>query len=61
MTGGKLTGLKHFDSKAKVEAYIRTLPIKSVFFMPALFMQTFRDNFKPRRVSFSTFLLLAQF
>ena len=51
MTVGKLSGVKHFDSKAEVETYIRDLPIKSVFYMPALYMQNMTSLFKPRPVS----------
>ncbi|KAL9039863.1 MAG: hypothetical protein Q9214_004705 [Letrouitia sp. 1 TL-2023] len=39
MSEGRLTSVHHFDSKATVEAYIRTLPITSAFFMPACYMQ----------------------
>ncbi|KAL8715048.1 MAG: hypothetical protein Q9220_001005 [cf. Caloplaca sp. 1 TL-2023] len=48
MTDGKLPGVKHFDSKAVVERYFRTLPIKSAFFMPALYMQMMTHIFRPR-------------
>ena len=37
-----------FDSKADVEAYIRTLPVKSAFFAPGMFMQNFLTNQTPR-------------
>ncbi|KAK9320604.1 hypothetical protein V1517DRAFT_328849 [Lipomyces orientalis] len=36
------------DSKAEVEEYIRTLPIKSVFFARASFMQKFGSSMAPR-------------
>ncbi|KAL8669221.1 MAG: hypothetical protein Q9168_006181 [Polycauliona sp. 1 TL-2023] len=42
------SSLPNFDSKAKVEAYIRTLPVKSAFFMPAMYMQMFTHMFKPK-------------
>lgn len=51
MTGGKLSGVQHFDSKASVETYIRGLPIKSAFYMPAFYMQNFNVIFKPKPVS----------
>lgn len=51
MTEGKLSGVKHFDSKAEVETYIRGLPIKSVFYMPAFYMQNMTRLFKPKVVS----------
>ena len=50
MTEGKLTGVKHFDSKATVETYIRGLPIKSAFYMPAFYMQNTTSMFKPKKV-----------
>ena len=53
MTEGKLTGVKHFDSKATVETYIRGLPIKSVFYMPAFYMQNMKNMFKPQTVRLS--------
>jgi uncharacterized protein YbjT (DUF2867 family) len=40
---GKYTHITHFDAKAKVEAYIRTLPIKSAFVLPGFFMQNFAE------------------
>lgn len=50
MTGGKLSGVKHFDSKAEVEDYVRALPIKSAFYMPAFYMQNMKSLFKPKKV-----------
>lgn len=50
ITNGKLRNVKHFDSKAIVEAYIRGLPIKSAFYMPGHYMQTFVDMWKPKPV-----------
>ncbi|KAJ5112771.1 hypothetical protein N7532_000816 [Penicillium argentinense] len=38
------------DSKADVEAYIRTLPVPSAFFAPAMFMQNFLTNQAPRPI-----------
>src|SRR4051812_45830228 len=51
MTGGSVTGAKHFESKAEVETYIRTLNIKSMFFMTAWFMQNQLGFMRPREVS----------
>jgi uncharacterized protein YbjT (DUF2867 family) len=50
MTGGKITSMKHFDGKAEVEAYIRTLDIKSMFFMPGWFMQNHLSLIRPKKV-----------
>ncbi|RDW84826.1 hypothetical protein BP6252_02416 [Coleophoma cylindrospora] len=43
------TGVGHFDSKATVEDHIRTLPIKSLYYMPGWFMQNFLVIMKPRK------------
>ncbi len=55
MTGGKLSGVKHFDSKAAVADYIRGLPIESAFYMPAFYMQNMTSLFKPTRVNSDPF------
>ncbi|CRG84681.1 hypothetical protein PISL3812_01934 [Talaromyces islandicus] len=41
ISGGKYTKVSTFDAKAKVEQYIRSLPIKSAFYRPGSFMQNF--------------------
>ena len=51
------TGVSHFDSKAEVEAYIRTLPMKSVFYMPGWFMQNFVEIMKPKKMRDGTFVM----
>lgn len=49
MSNGQLTTVEHFDSKAEVEDYIRSLNFpSSVFFLPGWFMQNFWDNFVPK-------------
>jgi len=35
---GKLTDVKHFDSKATVEAYIREIGVPASFFLPGFYM-----------------------
>jgi hypothetical protein len=37
-TNGELTAVAHFDSKASVEEYVRTIGVPASFFMPGLFM-----------------------
>lgn len=37
--GEQLTGMGHFDSKARIEAHIRTLPITATIVRPAAFME----------------------
>ena len=37
-TDGKLTTVTHFDSKAHVEEYARSIGVPSTFFMPGMFM-----------------------
>jgi uncharacterized protein YbjT (DUF2867 family) len=39
LSNGKYTAVTAFDAKAKAEAYIRTLPLRSAFFAPASFME----------------------
>lgn len=39
VTNGALAHIDHFNSKAKIEEYARTLPFKSAFFWPAMFAQ----------------------
>lgn len=43
ISGGKYTKVSHFDAKAKVEQYIRGLPIKSAFYSPGFFMENFQS------------------
>jgi len=38
LSGGVLTGVQHFDSKAKVEDYVRETGIPASFFLPGYFM-----------------------
>lgn len=38
LTKGVLTEVKHFDSKATIETYIRELGIPATFFLPGFFM-----------------------
>jgi uncharacterized protein YbjT (DUF2867 family) len=47
ISSGRFQKMGHFDGKAEVEEYIRTLPIKSAFFAPGTFMQNFRATLKP--------------
>ena len=47
MTSGRLQNVRHFDSKARVEAYIRGLDILSVFYLPGFYMQNFETVTKP--------------
>lgn len=39
-----------YDSRGEVEAYIRTLPVKSAFYAPASFMQNLSSGMAPRPV-----------
>jgi uncharacterized protein YbjT (DUF2867 family) len=55
ISGGKFPNVATFESKFLVEQYIRTLPIKSSFFIPASFMQNFQDNQKPRPLGDDTY------
>ncbi|KAI1764540.1 hypothetical protein GGR53DRAFT_309117 [Hypoxylon sp. FL1150] len=44
ISGGKYTRITPFDAKAKVEKYIRGLPIKSAFYCPGYFMEDFQSQ-----------------
>jgi uncharacterized protein YbjT (DUF2867 family) len=44
---GQHTEVKHFDSKAEVEAYARSLSVPGTYFMPAVFMPGFLSSFRP--------------
>ncbi|KAF2094147.1 NmrA family transcriptional regulator [Rhizodiscina lignyota] len=48
ISNGKLQNVTHFTFKARIEDYIRTLPIKSSFYSPGSFMQNFLGNQKPK-------------
>lgn len=52
ISGGKYKGVHHFDSKAAIEEYIRSLPVKSAFISPGGFMTNFAQMplFKPQKV-----------
>lgn len=54
---GKYTKVTGFDAKAKVEEYIRTLPIKSAFFLPGSFMQNFQSIMAPRKLDDGTYAI----
>lgn len=44
LSGGKLPHVSHFDSKAKVEAYVRELGIPATFFLPGFYMSNLPGN-----------------
>jgi len=44
LTKGVLSGVHHFDSKARVEAYIRSIDIPATFFMPGFYMSNLPGN-----------------
>lgn len=52
---GKILDVLHFDQKAEVEQYLRSKPIKSAFFAPAMFMQNFSAEFGPRPLGDGTY------
>lgn len=48
VTDGKLKRVEHFDSKAEVEEYMRTIKgMTSTFFMPGFFMQNIKGMIRP--------------
>ena len=56
-SGGTLKHMGHFDGKAEVEDYVRTLPLKSAFISPGCFMSNFHASLAPRPVGDGTFAL----
>jgi NmrA-like family len=54
-THGKFTLVRHFDSKAKVEEYTRSIGVPSSFFMPGPFMGMFLGML--RKVTSINFLI----
>ncbi|KAF9348442.1 hypothetical protein BGX26_000155 [Mortierella sp. AD094] len=57
ISGNKYSKVEHFDGKAEVEDYIRTLPIKSAFFFPCFFMQNFKFFMGPKPNEDGTYTL----
>ena len=47
LSGGKYPHVYHFDSKATIEQYIRSLSIPASFFMPGFYMSNLDDSFRP--------------
>lgn len=59
ISSGKYTQVTPFDAKARIEAYIRSLPIKSAFYCPGSFMENFQSQtfLAPRQVSDDTWVM----
>jgi hypothetical protein len=57
LSNGKFPNVDLFESKYEVEQYIRRLPIRSSFFIPASFMQNFQGQEKPRPLGDGTYAL----
>lgn len=51
--------MQHFDGKAEAEEYIRKLPIKSAFFLPAAYMQNFLTSLRPRPMGDGTHAIIS--
>ena len=47
LTGGKYPNVHHFDAKADIEKYIRSLGIPASFFMPGFYMSLLDTSFRP--------------
>lgn len=56
-SSGKITTVEHFDLKADIEEYVRTLPIKSAFYVPAFFMQNFGGYNLPQPAGDGSFVI----
>ena len=57
LSDGKFKHVDLFESKYDVEQYIRTLPIKASFFIPASFFQNYLTQSKPRPKGDGTYAL----
>lgn len=59
ISSGKYTKVTAFDAKAKIEQYIRGLPIKSAFYCPGSFMENFQSQtfLAPREAPDGTWVL----
>ncbi|GMM33633.1 hypothetical protein DASC09_009580 [Saccharomycopsis crataegensis] len=51
ISNNEFTHVKHFDQKAEVESYVRSLPIKSSFYSPGIFLQNFLNIFPPQKLN----------
>ena len=47
LTGGKFPNVYHFDSKAQIEDYIRSIGVPASFFMPGFYMSNLDSMFAP--------------
>jgi uncharacterized protein YbjT (DUF2867 family) len=54
---GRLKHMGHFDGKAEVEQYVRTLPLRSAFFAPGCFMSNFHASLAPRPLGDGTYAI----
>lgn len=57
ISGGKLKAVENFDLKADIEAYVRSLPIKSAFYAPGYFMQNFSNFVLPQPAGDGTYVV----
>ncbi|KAH4299027.1 hypothetical protein HBH64_013190 [Parastagonospora nodorum] len=57
ISAGALKHVEHFDAKAEIEQYIRSLPVQSSFFAPASFMQNFTTYSGPKPVGDGTYAI----
>src|ERR1700753_1658461 len=57
LSNGKLMNVTQFTFKARVEDYIRSLPIRSAFFSPGSFMQNFQSHLKPKPTGDGTYAI----
>ncbi|KAG0305079.1 hypothetical protein BGZ99_002215 [Dissophora globulifera] len=57
ITKGVCSTVPSFDVKAEIEEYIRTLPIKSAFFSPGIFMQNYVTMAAPHPAGDGTYSL----
>lgn len=57
ISNGRLKNVTGFDVKADVQDYIKTLPIKSAFYLPGSLMQNYHAGLAPKPVGDGTFAI----
>ncbi|KAG0090732.1 hypothetical protein BGZ92_002311 [Podila epicladia] len=57
ISGAKYTGVDHYEAKAEVEEYVRTLSIKRAFFAPSVYMENFTSILVPHPVGDGTYTI----
>lgn len=57
ISNGKYAHVVHFDTKAEIEKYIRSVPIQAVFISMGSFMQNLNEGLAPRAMGDGTYAI----